>query len=334
MAMNPDIRMPFKRYEIGKVFRDGPIKAGRYREFTQCDVDVVGVESQAAEAELMQMAVLVFRELKLDITISYNNRKVMAGMLEVMGVADRDIAGVTLTLDKIKKIGIVGVSEELLMKGINQSSIERIKNWLQVEADIDLSYLEQYIEQNEQLRQGVEEVKELENLLTYLNLGKVCIFNPFLARGLEIYTGTVYEIFLRNGTITSSIGSGGRYDNAIGGLIGSGESYSTVGLSFGLDVIFAAMKVQPLESAIEIDYYIIPIQTQKESLKVAAVFRQKGFRVEVDLTNRKVGKALERANKMRISAVIIIGETEVNNNQVMIKNLQTGEERVESFSFN
>ncbi|QQT02742.1 histidine--tRNA ligase [Peribacillus psychrosaccharolyticus] len=334
VAMNPDIRMPFKRYEIGKVFRDGPIKAGRYREFTQCDVDVVGVESQAAEAELMQMAVLVFRELKLDITISYNNRKVMAGMLEVMGVADRDIAGVTLTLDKIKKIGIVGVSEELLMKGINQSSIERIKNWLQVEADIDLSYLEQYIEQNEQLRQGVEEVKELENLLTYLNLGKVCIFNPFLARGLEIYTGTVYEIFLRNGTITSSIGSGGRYDNAIGGLIGSGESYSTVGLSFGLDVIFAAMKVQPLESAIEIDYYIIPIQTQKESLKVAAVFRQKGFRVEVDLTNRKVGKALERANKMRISAVIIIGETEVNNNQVMIKNLQTGEERVESFSFN
>lgn len=334
VAMNPDIRMPFKRYEIGKVFRDGPIKAGRYREFTQCDVDVVGVESQAAEAELMQMAVLVFRELKLDITISYNNRKIMAGMLEAMGVADRDIAGVTLTLDKIKKIGIVGVSEELLMKGINQSSIERIKNWLQVEADMDLSYLEQYIEQNEQLRQGVEEVKELENLLTYLDLGKVCIFNPFLARGLEIYTGTVYEIFLRNGTITSSIGSGGRYDNAIGGLIGSGESYSTVGLSFGLDVIFAAMKVQPLESAIEIDYYIIPIQTQKESLKVAAVFRQKGFRVEVDLTNRKVGKALERANKMRISAVIIIGETEVNNNQVMIKNLQTGEERVESFSFN
>ncbi|MGG3939993.1 histidine--tRNA ligase [Peribacillus psychrosaccharolyticus] len=334
VAMNPDIRMPVKRYEIGKVFRDGPIKAGRYREFTQCDVDVVGVESQAAEAELMQMAVLVFRELKLDITISYNNRKVMAGMLEVMGVADRDIAGVTLTLDKIKKIGIVGVSEELLMKGINQSSIERIKNWLQVEADMDLSYLEQYIEQNEQLRQGVKEVKELENLLIYLDLGKVCIFNPFLARGLEIYTGTVYEIFLRNGTITSSIGSGGRYDNAIGGLIGSGESYSTVGLSFGLDVIFAAMKVQPLESAIEIDYYIIPIQTQKESLKVAAVFRQKGFRVEVDLTNRKVGKALERANKMRISAVIIIGETEVNNNQVMIKNLQTGEERVESFSFN
>lgn len=295
---------------------------------------MVGVESQAAEAELMQMAVLVFRELKLDITISYNNRKVMAGMLEVMSVADRDIAGVTITLDKIKKIGIVGVSEELLMKGINQSSIERIKNWLQVEADMDLSYLEQYIEQNEQLRQGVEEVKELENLLIYLDLGKVCIFNPFLARGLEIYTGTVYEIFLRNGTITSSIGSGGRYDNAIGGLIGSGESYSTVGLSFGLDVIFAAMKVQPLESAIEIDYYIIPIQTQKESLKVAAVFRQKGFRVEVDLTNRKVGKALERANKMRISAVIIIGETEVNNNQVMIKNLQTGEERVESFSFN
>lgn len=103
VAMNPDIRMPFKRYEIGKVFRDGPIKAGRYREFTQCDVDVVGVESQAAEAELMQMAVLVFRELKLDITISYNNRKIMAGILEVMGVADRDIAGVTLTLDKIKK---------------------------------------------------------------------------------------------------------------------------------------------------------------------------------------------------------------------------------------
>lgn len=218
VAMNPGIRKPFKRYEIGKVFRDGPIKAGRFREFTQCDVDIVGVESQAAEAELMMMAIEAFQKLGLDVRIQYNNRKLLAGMLEVLGVPKSEIADVTLTLDKLEKISIEGVSQELERKQVAVETINAIRSWLKIGKIIDLNFFKGLATDNILLQEGVKALSELKGLLKYLQLEDICIFNPFLARGLEIYTGTVYEIFLADGELKSSIGSGGRYDNAIGGL--------------------------------------------------------------------------------------------------------------------
>jgi len=334
-AMNPTLRMPFKRYEIGKVFRDGPIKTGRLREFTQCDVDIVGADSQMAEAELMMMALDAFDKLSLNVTIQYNNRRLLTGVLELFGVEDANINNVVLILDKLEKIGVDAVIDELDEQGVSEDATRFIKQFLIDERHTDFSYFEYLSEQNEQVRQGLQELKELTSYLDYLGIGEQCLFNPFLARGLEIYTGTVYEIFLADDSLRSSIGSGGRYDNAIGGLIGTDETFSTVGISFGLDVIYTAIFAAGgnQNTGKEVDYYIIPMGMQKESLAVSTYFRNRGYKVEVELGNKKVGKALERANKENIRNVIIIGEEEVRNNQFKVKDMFSGEEKVESFSF-
>lgn len=336
VAMNPTLKMPFKRYEIGKVFRDGPIKAGRFREFTQCDVDIVGVDSQIAEAELMVMALDAFRKLDLKVTIQYNNRKLLTGMLDVFGTDSEKINKVILILDKLEKVGLEAVISELNDQGLSTSTIIFIKQFLTDERNSSLSYFETFSEQNEEVRQGLNELKELESYLEFLSINKQCIFNPFLARGLEIYTGTIYEIFLSDQSIKSSIGSGGRYDNAIGGLIGTNENFSTVGISFGLDVIYTAMSTseKELKENSNVDYYIVPLGTQKESLLVANYLRNKGYKVEYEMSNKKLGKALDKANKEKIRNVIIIGEDEVKNNQFKVKDMFSGDERIELYQFN
>ena len=161
----------------------------------------------------------------------------------------------------------------------------------------------------------------------------LCV-QSFLARGLEIYTGTIYEIFLSNGAIKSSIGSGGRYDNAIGGLIGTDESFATVGISFGLDVIYTAMElVGKVEPQANVDIYIIPIGTEKQALRLATDLRQAGNRVEVELGGKKLRKAMEKANRENIAKVIVLGETEVVAGQYELKDMVTGEVETVKFEF-
>ncbi|QED46278.1 histidine--tRNA ligase [Cytobacillus dafuensis] len=336
VAMNPTIKMPFKRYEIGKVFRDGPIKTGRFREFTQCDVDIVGIESQIAEAELMMMALDAFAKLDLNVTIQYNNRKLLTGMLEVLGTPAEKINQVVLILDKLEKVGLEAVTSELTEQGLPSATVKLINQFLTDKNNTNYRYFEPFSDQNDQVKQGLSELKELEAYLEALSINNQCVFNPFLARGLEIYTGTIYEIFLSNKTIKSSIGSGGRYDNAIGGLIGTNENFSTVGISFGLDVIYTALNKSKEKNANrpDVDYYVIPLNTPKESLLVAKYLRGQGYKVEFEMGNKKIGKALDKANKENIRSVIIIGEVEVKNNQYKVKDMLSGEEKMEYFFFN
>ncbi|OBW57161.1 histidine--tRNA ligase [Solibacillus silvestris] len=328
IAMNPQLSMPFKRYEIGKVFRDGPIKAGRFREFTQCDVDVVGIESQSAEAELMVMTIDAFNKLNIEMLIQFNNRKLLAGLLQYFKVPQLKINSVILILDKMEKIDQVTLLKELEEQNLSPSTIELIKQFLN--ANPTIAYFEKYREENELIKQGYEELIELQDYLQVLNVGQNCVFNPFLARGLEIYTGSIYELFLKDGAIKSSIGGGGRYDNAIGGLIGSEEKFSTVGISFGLDVIYTAME-QRENSADQalVDIFIIPLNTQKEALRLAWQLRQQGNRVEVELSGKKLRKAMEKANRENIRKVIILGENEMKSGRYEMKDMQTGE--VEQF---
>ncbi|WP_341323931.1 histidine--tRNA ligase [Solibacillus sp. FSL H8-0523] len=324
VAMNPQLAMPFKRYEIGKVFRDGPIKAGRFREFTQCDVDIVGVESQAAEAELMMMAMDAFEELAVPITIQYNNRKLLYGLLQMFEVPENVMNRVILILDKMEKINRTTLVKELKELSLTEKSLAQIEHFL--DAVPSLAYFENYQEQNRFIAEGVTEVRELMDYLQALQIDQLCIFNPFLARGLEIYTGTIYEIFLADGKIKSSIGSGGRYDNAIGGLIGTDESFATVGISFGLDVIYTALdlagKVE--QNPREIDIYIIPMNTEKQALQLASFFRKTGKRVEVELSGKKVRKAMDKANRENVGKVIVLGENEINANKIAIKDMESG----------
>ncbi|UNL87266.1 histidine--tRNA ligase [Priestia koreensis] len=332
VAMNPGLKMPFKRYEIGKVFRDGPIKTGRFREFTQCDVDVVGIESQMAEAELMVMALDSFKELNLDVIIQYNNRKLLVGLLEVLSVDNAHVNDVILTLDKVEKISVEGVIKELKDKDVPISAIDGIERFLTTYEGS--SFFERY-KHNSLIQEGLAELEELQTYLDYLEVSDQCVFHPFLARGLEIYTGTIYEIFLSDQTIKSSIGSGGRYDNAIGGLVGTNETFSTVGISFGLDVIYAALERMDQQPANEglTDYLIVPLETEKEALLLARTLREQGNRVEIEMTGKKVGKALNRANKEGIKKVIILGEKEIEQNQLIVKEMATGEEVQMTFVF-
>ncbi|MGE7986596.1 histidine--tRNA ligase [Lysinibacillus fusiformis] len=336
VAMNPSITMPFKRYEIGKVFRDGPIKAGRFREFTQCDVDIVGVASQAAEAELMMMAIDAFDKLNLQMNIQYNNRKLLVGILQLFEVEQQQMNQVILILDKIEKIDQKTMLSELKELGISENGVTKIKQFLEARPQINMAYFNEFANKNIILQQGIQELLELTAYLNALGLSEKCTFNPFLARGLEIYTGTIYEIFLADGTIRSSIGSGGRYDQAIGGLLGSEEqSYATVGISFGLDVIYTALEVigKIEQNAPIVDIYIIPLGTEKAALKLAAVLRQQEYKVEVELSGKKVKKAMEKANRENTPKVIVLGEDEVTQNMYKIKNMQSGKEEFIAFKF-
>lgn len=331
IAMNPTLPMPFKRYEIGKVFRDGPIKAGRFREFTQCDVDIVGVDSQAAEAELMMMAIDAFEKLEQDIVIQYNNRKLLVGLLGIFEVDANFQSQVILILDKIEKVGNAAVLAELKELGLEESAIKSIEHFLQDNRKNTLAYFVQYEEPL--IQEGLAEVLELERYLNMLGITESCLFNPLLARGLEIYTGTIYEIFVRDGRIKSSIGSGGRYDNAIGGLLGGTEKFATVGISFGLDVIFTAMMLGKQKNPqAPIDIYIIPINTIAESLVLAKVLR-KEHRVEVELSGKKIRKAMDKANRENIPFVIVLGEEEVTQGQYILKNMHTGDSSIKRFVF-
>jgi len=331
IAMNPTLPMPFKRYEIGKVFRDGPIKAGRFREFTQCDVDIVGVDSQAAEAELMMMAIDAFEKLEQDIVIQYNNRKLLVGLLGILEVDANFQSQVILILDKIEKVGNAAVLAELKEIGLEESAIKSIEHFLQDNRKNTLAYFVQYEEPL--IQEGLAEVLELERYLDMLGITESCLFNPLLARGLEIYTGTIYEIFVRDGRIKSSIGSGGRYDNAIGGLLGGTEKFATVGISFGLDVIFTAMMLgKQKNQQAPIDIYIIPINTIAESLVLAKALR-KEHRVEIELSGKKIRKAIDKANLENIPFVIVLGEEEVTQGQYILKNMHTGESTIKRFVF-
>lgn len=325
IGMNPNLRMPFKRYEIGKVFRDGPVKTGRLREFMQCDVDIVGVKSTIAEAEMMAIAFDAFAQLGLDIFISYNNRKFLTGILGSIGLSEDQVNETVISLDKVAKIGEEGVREELIEKGIHQELIDKIFATFREgeRPDFYASFSSSTL-----AREGIAELNELEGYLEALNLADKAVFNPLLARGLEIYTGTVYEVFLSSKTITSSIGGGGRYDKIIGGFLDNGEEYPATGISFGLDVIYTALRLendgdgaQPIA-----DFFLIPLGTEKETLQIAQRLRKTGFNVEVEMSGKRLKRSLDYANKEHIPFVLILGENELQQKKIALKNMKDGKE--------
>lgn len=328
IGMNSEIRMPFKRYEIGKVFRDGPIKLGRNREFTQCDVDVVGVSSMLAEAELMAMVFEAFDRLQLEVFVSYNNRKLLSGIIDTCCIEANLVNEVILSIDKLEKTGENAVRKELRDKGLAPDATDALFAALR-SATEDLS---RFVEENSAsllISEGGRELAELNELLKTLNINNRMRFDPFLARGLDIYTGTVFEVFLRDGSITSSIAGGGRYDRIIGGFLDNGKEYPAVGLSFGLDVIYTALTLQGKQrTASPLQLLILPMGAAPEALKAACKLRSMGYAVDVEMTGRKLKKSMEIANKEGIPFVMLLGEQELAQGCGKLRDMRTGEERV------
>ncbi|MGV8141756.1 MAG: histidine--tRNA ligase [Candidatus Woesearchaeota archaeon] len=329
IASNPNMKMPFKRYEIGRVFRDGPIKLGRYREFWQCDVDIAGASSVKAEAELLLLTIEAFKRLKLDAYVEVNNRKLLFGLMDYCKIPVEKHETVIISIDKITKYGEDIVRKELVDKFIDKHSIDKLMEVFTLRGTND-EKLERLtpVMHSDIGKEGLKELKELFDYLKFVEHGKI-ILNIALARGLAYYTGTVFEGFLKDSKVTSSICGGGRYDNMIGMYASNNRQYPAVGISFGLEPIIDAIRLgnKELKKTVS-ELYIIPIQTFKESLVIATTLREAGLNVDIDLMDKGISKNLDYANSLKIPFVAFIGETELKDQKIKLKNMNTGSEHL------
>lgn len=333
VSSNPNITLPFKRYEIGRVYRDGPVKLGRNREFTQCDVDVVGVKSMMAEAEYMMMTNEAYKKMGLDIEIEFNNRKLLTGIIiSVLGeLKEETLRKCIMLIDKFAKLTREELVEEFEKIEINSDKFDELIKYF----NLDYTGLKTALANvdNEMIKEGLEEIDELYCYLEGTEAVSCIKFAPYLARGIDIYTGTVWEIFLKDRKIANqefnvSIGGGGRFDKIITTFVDDGTEYPAVGMSFGLDVIYEILVLKNAgKKTSTVDLFVIPFGTEFDSFKFASKLRDTGLRVEVDKNVKKLKKSLTYANKMNIPYVIILGEDELKNGIIRVKNMENGENR-------
>lgn len=321
VGLNKSLSLPFRRYEIGRVFRNGPVKLGRTREFYQCDVDVVGIDNRYIEAEQLLMAYNTYKELGIDIFIKYNNRKLMSGLILLAGITEDKIDSVIGVIDKKEK-----VSPEDLVLMLEDLNIEKDKITKLLDLfDKDFDYYKTIKEENELLREGVEELTEIREYLSNLGIISDTVFTPTLARGLSIYTGIVFEFYDKKKRLTCAIGAGGRYNKIITNFMDNGMAYPAVGLSFGLEPIFVILKEEMAKQSL-IDVYMVPLDTNVETLKLANELRDNGVNVLIEMNKKKVGKCFEYAERENIKYVMIIGENEITSGSYKIKDMIKKEE--------
>lgn len=320
IGLNKDMQMPFRRYEIGRVFRNGPVKLGRAREFYQCDIDVVGIDGRLIEIEQMQMVASVFDELGIDVVIKWNNRKLMSGLLEYLQIPQNKIAEVIGLLDRLAKISKKELVDEFEKIDIKEDKVEQILNIFNKNLD---EYLTEFKDVDIQiLQEGLQEVKEINEYISAVELSEKCLFVPNLARGLSIYTGIVFEFFDKKGRISSSLGGGGRYNKIITDFMDNGQEYPAIGLTFGLEPIYVIMQ-EELKSSF-VDVFIVPMGTEIECLKLANILRENGIKTIIEMKNKKVKKSFEYANKANIKYVIVVGSNEIESGKFSLKNMQSG----------
>ena len=321
VGLNKSLTLPFRRYEIGKVFRNGPVKLGRTREFYQCDVDVVGIDNRYIEAEQIIMAINTYKELGIDIYVKYNNRKLMSGLILYAGISSEKINSVIGIIDKMEKVSSSELRLMLLKEDIKEEQIDKLLTLFKG----DLAYFESLQTENELISEGVNELKEVGAYLEQLKVSKDCLFTPTLARGLSIYTGIVFEFYDKENRLSCALGAGGRYNKIITNFMDNGNNYPAVGLSFGLEPIYVILK-ETMKKQSVIDVYMVPLDTNIETLRLATTLRENGVNVLIEMNKKKVGKCFEYAERENIKYVMIIGENEVNSGSYKIKDMIKKEE--------
>ena len=333
VATNPVLKMPFKRYQIGRVFRDGPISPNRLREFTQCDCDVVGTKSIAADAECVELFLRCFEELGLPVVVRVNNRKILDAVMDTLKIKLELRERVILAVDKLDKKSVADVQKEIADLGISSVVVLKLFSVLNATGGNSavLAIVEKLIgTENE----GVRELRELLELCSANNDAGDVLFVPSLARGLAYYTGSIFEVYVKDGSIKSSIGSGGRYDKMIGMLMGSSQEYPAVGCSFGLDVILNALKAKEknvVRSVVQV--YVVPIGLRLTQVwPIVLLLRSKGICTDVSFAGKGVSKGLDFASKLGIPYVVIVGDAELAAKKVMLKDMINGGEQLLSIS--
>ena len=319
-----DLQFPFKRYQIQPVWRADRPQRGRYHEFYQCDVDVVGSTSLMYEAELVQIYDRVFTALGLDVEILVNNRKVLYGFAEALGIKDQFI-DMTVCLDKLEKIGPDKVIEELGKKDIDQSKAEKLIEFVKAEK---LSDLEDKFVGAETGLKGLEELKTFHSYLDSVDINNTVKFDPSLARGLNYYTGCIFEVKAK-GVKIGSIGGGGRYDD-LTGVFGL-KDVSGVGVSFGfarIHVVMAELGLFPenLEGSTQVMIASFDEESHREAFKLGSQLRTAGIKTDIYPAALKMKKQLNYANKKGIPYVIFIGENERTSQVWQMKDMNSGEQ--------
>ena len=333
-----DIEFPFKRYQIQPVWRADRPQKGRFREFYQCDADVVGSNSLWQEVELVQLYDSVFSELGLGgVTIKINNRKILSGIAEVIGASDK-LIDFTVALDKLDKIGEDGVKKEMLEKGISESAIEKVQSLFDFSGTINekIEKLAQLLANSEEGMRGVDELQFICDNVTTLGLQTAFLdLDVTLARGLNYYTGAIFEVAAPKGVAMGSIGGGGRYDD-LTGIFDAKNKMSGVGISFGLDRIALVMEEVGLfpEAVLATSKALFLNFGEKEALyamKAIGKLRQKGIKVELYPDNSKIDKQFKHADRRGIPFAVIVGESEIEREEFGLKNLATGDQQKVDF---
>lgn len=322
-----ELQLPFKRYQMQPVWRADRPQKGRYREFYQCDADVVGSESLNNEIELLSLIDYVFSRLKVRIAIKLNNRKVLAGIAEMIGAPDK-LVDITVAIDKIDKIGIENVNAELKEKGLSDEQIEMLRPVLELEGDNEskLASMESLLSGSETGLKGIEELREVLSGID--DLGHTCDVDIdfSLARGLNYYTGTIIEVKAKDVQI-GSITGGGRYDN-LTGVFGM-PGLSGVGISFGADRIYDVLNQLDLypenvSSAVKVLFVNFGTEEAKAARRMVAKLRNEGISAQLYPDEAKMKKQMGFANSEKIPYVAIIGDSELEQGKVTLKDMQQG----------
>ena len=326
-----ELQLPFKRYQVQPVWRADRPQKGRYREFYQFDGDVVGSDSLLNEVELMQIVDTVFSRFGVRVQIKINNRKILTGIAEVIGAADK-IVDITVAIDKLDKIGIDNVNAELREDGLTDEQIEKLQPIIMLEGTNEqkLETIAQVLASSETGLKGVEETRYIVSFLTSLN--NEIQLDLTLARGLSYYTGAIFEVKALD-TPMGSISGGGRYDN-LTGIFGM-PGLSGVGISFGVDRIYDvlnALDLYPKDSLQTTQVLFINFGEKETAycLPIVAKVRQAGIRAEIFPDSTKMKKQMSYANAKQIPFVVLAGDNEIAEGKVTLKNMETGEQTLVS----
>ena len=326
-----ELQLPFKRYQIQPVWRADRPHKGRYREFYQCDADVVGSDSLLNEVELMQIVDTVFQRFGVRVQILINNRKILTGIAEVIGEADK-IVDITVAIDKLDKIGIDNVNEELRSVGISEEAIQKLQPIISLSGTNEekLETISQVLASSEVGLKGVEEIRFILNALKQGSLTNEIKLDLTLARGLNYYTGAIFEVKALD-TPMGSITGGGRYDN-LTGIFGM-PGLSGVGISFGADRIYDvlnALDLYPKEAVNGTKVLFINFGEKETNycLPIVRACRQANIPTEMFPDKAKMKKQMSYANAKNISFVVLAGDNEIAENKVTVKNMETGEQKL------
>jgi histidyl-tRNA synthetase len=330
-----EITFPFRRYQMQPVWRADRPQKGRYREFYQCDADVIGSDSLLNEAELVQIIADVFSALNIGVSIKINNRKILAGIAEILGQADK-IIDITVAIDKLDKIGVEKVKEELRSKGVSDDAVQKMQPLFSVKGNTSgkLAFLDTFLEKSDIGKKGIEEVRTLLNYLDTLKFQTALLdLDITLARGLNYYTGAIFEVKVNDtrSTFTSSVLGGGRYDD-LTGIFGLPD-VSGVGISFGIDRIYDVMLEMDLFDKLNLNkpstkVLLVNFGSKEEhyALTVLQKLRAADIKAEIYPDAAKMKKQMAYADAYKIPYVLLIGDEEMQSGKLTLKNMTSGEQ--------